>query len=276
MNQIDYQPTCQFEDNKPSATLTEQQFTLHVADPVRQTPFVQFRGVEYPTLQEASQAITGQVGALFALEILGRTFVLRSEDAVKFLEEKIPFNIGVGNNKTFLSTPGWVQGATDHIHWVDNAEADVTESTASQPVERDEEFDDCVSEVETLISLIQDDVVVERGKEPTDERKRRMDSLRSVLVSGFAIISGMSIVKTEGILTQVRLDHLYQQRALDGIVDWKDIRDEMESIRSGIGDLMDRLGEYGVERVSGQDREGLAKLQVSLNEAHHSILEATP
>ena len=144
-----------------------------------------------PPVIAASRAIVGQVGAFFALEILGRAFVLRSDDAVKFLEAKIPFHIGVGNNQTFSSTPGFFSGATDHIRWVDNEESSVMENAASQPV------------------------------------------------------------------------------------DWKGIRDEMESIRSNIGDLMDRLGEYGVERVSDQDREELAKLQVFLGEAHHSILAAT-
>ena len=104
---------------------------------------------------------------------------------------------------------------TDAIYRVDQPPIIQRQSHEAAASEHDQEFDDCVSEVESLISLIEDDVIKEREKAPTDERKRRMDSLRSILVSGFAIISGMSIVDTETILGQVRQDCV-EQRSPDG------------------------------------------------------------
>ena len=76
--------------------------------------------------------------------------------------------------------------------------------------ERDKEFDTCVAEVEALINLIEGNVVEEREKEPATERKLRMNALRSILVSGHAVISGMSIADMERIFEAIRHDSLEQ------------------------------------------------------------------
>ena len=93
------------------------------------------------------------------------------------------------------------------------------EKTTIPPFKRDQEFDDCVSEVESLISLIEEDVTKEREEEPTDERKRRMKSLRSVLVSGLAITSGMSKKDVENVYAQVRKDCREQCAMNDEAID---------------------------------------------------------
>jgi len=90
-----------------------------------------------------------------------------------------------------------------------------TPPTGTVSFERDKEFDTCVSEVEALISLIEGKVVEEREKEPAIERKLRMNALRSILVSGHAVISGMSMADTERIFEIIRHESLEQSASDD-------------------------------------------------------------
>ena len=98
--------------------MTTKQFTIHVADPTRPTPLVQFWGVEYKTLRQASKAIVGQYGFKVAIEILGRAFVLMIDDAQVFAQQGIPFSLGFSNGKDFTTLPGNVTGSTEHLRWV--------------------------------------------------------------------------------------------------------------------------------------------------------------
>ena len=99
--------------------MTTKLFTLRVTHPTR---IVQFQGVEYPSLREASEAIVETYADNHALEILGRAFVLKDKDAKEFFNQDIPFRVGLSDGHKFTSVDGKVLGGTDHIHWVDNAE----------------------------------------------------------------------------------------------------------------------------------------------------------
>jgi hypothetical protein len=106
-----------------------QQFTLHVADPTRPSPLVQFSGIEYPSLCEASKAIAGQYGDFLALEILGRAFVLDGTEATKFSEQGVPYMLGLSNGESFSRLQGKFTGSTEHVRWGDNTEPTLQEIT---------------------------------------------------------------------------------------------------------------------------------------------------
>ncbi len=58
--------------------------------------------------------------------------------------------------------------------------------------------------------------------------------------------------------------------------DWTEIRDEMEAIRHKIGELMDRIGDIGVDCDSEEENHKLGAIQSALGDAHGLILSATP
>ena len=84
---------------------------------------IQFYGIEYQTVYEASKTIIGQYGHFHALRILGRVFVLNNEEAQVIFKQKIPFTAGVTNGKESISLPGNSHDDTSHFKWIDTNDA---------------------------------------------------------------------------------------------------------------------------------------------------------
>lgn len=103
--------------------MTSKQFTLYNSSPDVPPQVIQFYGIEYQTVHEASKTTIGQYGHLHALRILGRVFVLNNEEAQVIFKHEIPFTAGVSNGKESISLPGKSHDDAIHFKWIDANDA---------------------------------------------------------------------------------------------------------------------------------------------------------
>jgi len=107
-------------------SMTTKLFTLHVDTPDHPNTFVQFLGIEYPTLQKACEANVGNYGFFHPVEILGRAFILSNDAALEFFRQNIPYKSGYSNGVEFKSWSKRFRRKINHIHWSDDMEIEET------------------------------------------------------------------------------------------------------------------------------------------------------
>jgi len=162
--------------------------------------------------------------------------------------------------------------ATEHLESPSMKSGDESCTAQATMFERNPKFDDCVSEVKSLISMIEDSVVKEQNQEPIDERKLRLRTLRSILVSGFAMISETRLTDMEEMLRNARQD-CRKRPSADAAVDWEEIRSTMKSLRNDLDETVGRVSDIVTDCESVQQE--LEELQSSLSEIDRSISDAT-